>query len=205
MLKLVKVGGLILFIVCIPLIAAAQNEPPSIPPGYETNLRWWALLAIWLFAVLGSAGMFALYYLTYPSVDDFQRFVYNSDGTARPSAARPVTQDNPLLRSNTGMIYETVQHIVETQNTSWNMYLQYTVAIVIVLFLVCLIILGIGAQPIFPIIATIVGAVIGNAIQPSRARAPQQNRGPAQPPVGGQAANRQAQEAEELPPPSPRQ
>lgn len=153
--------------------------------------------------------MFALYRITHPSVDDFQRFVYNIPKRGgllallnirhAPPAGGGATSANPdnlLLRSDTRLIFETVQDIVETQITSWNMYLQYTAAIAISLFVVSLVLVD-GSQTItqgaFPIIATIVGAVIGNAIQPSRSRTPPRETAvPASPhdgearPAGGQ-------------------
>jgi hypothetical protein len=66
-------------------------------------------------------------------------------------------------------------------------------AIVIALFLICIIILDTSStvtQAAFPIIATIVGAVIGNAIQPSRARTPQREPTPIAGEGGAAAAHR---------------
>ena len=193
---LIHRGTIILIFFSMPLIAAAQTQSA---PGSETpgaDLKWWVLVAVFLFAVIAGIGMFLLYYFTYPSVDDFQRFVY--PGTA-PS------HDNPLLRSDTRIVYETVQHIVEAQNTSWNMYLQYTAAIVIALFLICIIILDTTqtiTQAAFPIIATIVGAVIGNAIQPSRARTPQRDPTPAAGEGRGGAVPRDGEPPPQPPPPA---
>ena len=149
----------------------------------QSNI-WWALLAVFLFAGIAGVGMFALYDLTYPSLDDFQRFVYNNvdsqdTGGAEAGAAGGGSRDrdNALLRSDPRMVFETIQHIVDAQNASWNMYLQFTAAIVIALCIVVLLMTGkIGAEAGLPVIAAIVGAIIGNAIQPTRARDSRQGR-----------------------------
>jgi small-conductance mechanosensitive channel len=170
--RLHQCGWLALFI-CLPLTSIAQS-PPSLPSAGSRPSETVLIIGMVIVGLLGALAGYGMYYLyneTYPSIDDMQRLIHNLSGHSAERGDLKVDDNNPLLKANLREMYETIQHIVDAQNASWRFYLQYVISIAITVFLVFMIILQVvNAEAGLPIVATIVGAAIGSAVQSDRMR-----------------------------------
>ena len=176
---LVGIAGVALL--CTPGLAAIGDQQPLHPLLDDKTTVIRVLSVLFLLAILCGVGMFFLFKSTYPSIDDLERLL---------NAISPKQQQ--LVERDTKTIFETVQYIVDAQNASWNMYLQYVVAVVIALLVVSLLLLqAVSAEAGMSILATIVGAAIGNAVTRPRPR----ESAPPQPPAPSTPVVREADSA----------
>jgi hypothetical protein len=168
-----------------PQTPPAATQEPQVPKDYSLNVLI-VLAIVGLFGALAGFGMYHLYNETYPSIDDMQRLIHNRDlpeyrQKDAESVDGKIDHNNPMLKADLRPMYETIQYIVDAQNAAWNLYLQYIVSIIIGFFVVSLIILGVVRSDAgLPIIATIVGAAIGSAVQSVRTRPTARQQDPAQ-------------------------